>query len=135
LIPLDVAASVIVEVRNSSAELLHLTNPKPAAWNVIFRDIASTLKVDLVPYSDWISRLEASETDGVGEPHIAVRLLSFFKAVPVEGNTEAGGIPRLDITAARRVSPTLNDENLKPVGLEDVKKWLNYWKSAGLISF
>jgi hypothetical protein len=134
LIPLDLAASVIAEVRNSSAELLHLTHPKRVSWNVIFKDITSTLKVDLVPYRDWLSRLEASETEEV-DSHISIRLISHFKIIPIEGNGEAGGLPRLDITAARRASAILNDENFKLVGSEDVQKWLNYWKTAGLISF
>lgn len=105
-----------------------MTHPKPVAWNALFKYISATLGVELVPYSDWLSRLQASETHKAVGQNPALRLLDFYKSVPTESkSTEAAGLPILATDAARKVSHTLGDENLRPVGPEDAKKWLDYW--------
>lgn len=115
-------------MRNSSSEILHLSHPKPTAWNVLFKYIATTLNVDLVPYADWLARLQASETHKAVGQNPALRLLDFYKSVPTDtDSTEAAGLPKLVTDAARKASPALADGNLQPVGPEEAQKWLNYW--------
>lgn len=116
-------------MRDSSSEILHLTHPKSVAWNVLFSYIASKLQVDLVPYSDWLLRLEATETRVAVGQNPALRLLDFYKSVATKiDSTEAAGLPKLITDAARTASAALRNDSLLAVGPEDAQKWLEYWK-------
>lgn len=133
MIPLDLTASAIAEMRNSPEDTLHLVHPKPASWNSIFEYIATTLNVPMLSYSEWFSRLEAAEAV---ESNLTLPLFDFYKTInqAYEG-PEVAGFPTLSMDAAKRVCPMLADENLKPVGPEDAKRWLSYWKSIGVLKF
>lgn len=85
-------------------------------------------------YSEWVSRLEAANTVKAAEKNSALRLLDFYKAIDrAYDGPEAAGFPTLSMDAAKRVCPMLADQNLKPVGPEDAKKWLSYWRSVGAL--
>ncbi|CAL1703617.1 unnamed protein product [Somion occarium] len=70
-IPVDVVASAVVEITHSSSatsDVLNIVHPQPVPWNNVFSDIAKTLgsmsgqPVQLVPYADWLAKLEQYST-------------------------------------------------------------------------
>ena len=85
-VPIDVAASTVLDMlRNEGDErVLHLTAPRPASWNDVFRPIADALGVPLVSSSEWLDRFRASartEEEVVPKGESAHALLEFFESV------------------------------------------------------
>jgi hypothetical protein len=50
------------------------------------------------------------------------------------GIASARGISLLSIDEAQKVSETLRGDNLPQLGIEDVKRWLDYWRNMGSLS-
>jgi len=134
LIPLDLVGTIIVELRDCASEVLHLAQPKFVSWDFIFAYIAKIMGVPLVPYLEWFARLEASESEGqdVVEQNSAVRLLEFYR--PKTGASSGNvSFRKLVTSTAESAAPALRDANA--LGESDVQKWLDYWKTVGVISF
>jgi hypothetical protein len=138
---------MLAEMRNSSEPMLHLVHPNPVPWDAVFRRIASTLNVDLVPYSDWLARLESNRLEfereamtklgGGGStrrPNAFTLLDMFYKPVVIRSDlrTEAF-LPKVSTEIAQRVVPSFG--SMRQLNDDDVDKWLTYWKSTGLIEF
>jgi hypothetical protein len=135
---------MLVEMRNSPEPVLHLAHPNPVPWNAVFRRIASTLNVDLVPYSDWLARLESKrlefdgETTASGEkakrPNAFNLLDIFYRPALIHSDPETEAfLPKISTEVARRVVPSF--DSMRRLNDDDVDKWLTYWKSIGLIGF
>jgi hypothetical protein len=134
LIPLDLVGIVIVELRHSAAEVLHLAHPKSVSWEFLFGYIARTLGVPLVPYSQWLARLEASESEEQAVKHnSALRLLGFYRSIDINAGSRDASFRRLVTDLAESASPALRDT--LAIGEYDIQKWLGYWKSIGVITF
>jgi hypothetical protein len=91
--------------------------------------IASTLQVDVEPYSKWLEKLSADE-DVTASP--ALKLLPFFQSVdanPPDPAHEALGVVRLQSEKGQASSRTLAD--LAPLQKQDIEKWVRYWRSEG----
>ncbi|KAG6837399.1 putative NRPS-like protein biosynthetic cluster [Arthromyces matolae] len=133
-VPIDKAATSMVEMRKSPKMFLHLCHPRPVSWSTVFTLISRILKIPLVGYSTWLEALEDIESRANGgrdlgcEQPPALRLLDFFqsagRAVSSE-KTEAFGFPRLSMEVALSVTSAID---LPPLGEEDVTLWLKYWK-------
>ncbi|KAG8930870.1 hypothetical protein FRC02_003563 [Tulasnella sp. 418] len=141
-LPLHTAATAIIEMRDSSSEVLHLAHPRSVSWTEIFTPIAQALNVPLVPYSEWVARLDESlrtaksEMEAVRE-NPALRLIDFFRsnnADTVPPGREAGGLPKLATDIAVQVAPSLQEQNLPQLGEKDALSWVNYWKSTGFLA-
>ena len=97
--------------------------------------IAQRFGIPLVPWAEWLDRLEKSDSPTFGNENAALRLLGFYKAAKVEDDyRDAGGIARYDLTIAMSETAVLDLENLSDIGPDDVQKWLDFWESAGCIS-
>ncbi|OCH89652.1 acetyl-CoA synthetase-like protein [Obba rivulosa] len=122
-LPVDTAASALIEFSHSDEPVLHLIHPRPVSWNAIFTPIAERLRLELVSYSEWLNRLriadDAQADESVGQKSSALALREFFES----GVSEAD--MRLDTTKAVRASKTLQE--IRPLGKEDAMKWLNFW--------
>ncbi len=106
------------------------------AASIILQRVSSVLRIPLVPYSQWIGAIEQTSqnegSDRAASETPALQLLEFFRSQG-SGNTnngEAFGFPSLRTTNLEQ-SATLG--NLHQLGIEDVDKWLNYWRGAGFI--
>lgn len=96
--------------------------------------IAQKSDVPLVPWAEWLDRLEKSESTP-GNENAALRLLEFYKAAKVEDDyRDAGGIARYDLSIAMSETTVLDPENLSDIGPGDVQKWLDFWESIGCVS-
>ena len=140
LLPLQTTAQALVQVLGAKttppALHLHLVNPTPSQWDDVFGRVAEKLDVPLIPYREWLSKLkEASATDKNTQEHSALRLLDFYGSLAQGGGSEAGGLPSCNTEVARSVCPALNGEGLRGVTAEEIQRWLDYWKSLGLLKF
>jgi hypothetical protein len=133
---------MLVEMRNSSEPMLHLVHPNPVPWNAVFGRIASTLKVDLVPYSDWLARLESNRvefegeaTKKLGKKPSAFNLLDvFYRPAVIHSDPETEAfLPKVSTEVSRRVVPSFG--SMRQLNDDNVDRWLTYWKSIGLIEF
>lgn len=135
MLPAEIAAAAIVDLRSSTKEYLHISHPRPTPWDAVMGYIAQKLGVPLVSWAEWLSRLEKSKPSTLKNENAALRLLGFYKAARVEEHRDAGGIPRYDISIAMSETAVLNPEELSDVCSDDVQKWLDFWKSVGCISY
>ena len=97
--------------------------------------IAQKLNAPLVPWAEWLGRLEKSKASTSRNENAALRLLGFYKAARADDYRDAGGISRYDLSIAMSETAVLDPEKLSDIGSDDVQKWLNFWKSTGCISY
>ena len=125
-----------MDLRSSTKEYLHVSHPRPIPWNVIVGYVAQKFDIPLVPWAEWLNRLEKSEPSASENENAALRLLGFYKAAKVEADyRDAGGIARYDLSIAMSETTVLDPENLSSIGPDDVQKWLDFWESIGCISY
>ena len=140
LLPSQTTAQALVQTlgaKSASPSLhLHLVNPTPSRWDDVFDYISKELGVPLVPYHEWFSKLkEASTTVMNAQEHSALRLIEFYEALDDGNGFEVGGLPLCNTEVARSVCPVLNEEGLRAVKAEEIQRWLDYWKTLGLLKF
>ncbi|EED82934.1 predicted protein [Postia placenta Mad-698-R] len=134
-IPVDLAAATIVDMCDIAADTLHLVHPQPVGWNAIMEPLASKLNVPLVPYVEWLARLESLAEDGdVHATHAgktdkaALRLLYVYRkafATPERLEESMGLMPRVAMDKA--------EGSTQQLGPEDVERWLSYWRVTGFM--
>jgi hypothetical protein len=139
-ISLHTAGKAIIEMRDSPIPILHLVNPHPVSWSVLLKPIANELSVPLVPYAEWLRRLEKGFTERENadkedamhyskdhpEDNPALPLIHYFR---VAANRETFGFSHVGVEHAAQISHSLrNAEMLTP---EDALKWVQWWKQEG----
>jgi hypothetical protein len=132
-VPIDVAASAVLELRHAEHNLLNLVHPRPIEASTVSRALSTILDLPVVPYVTWLSSLEAlSSADSLSKdgPASAFSLLEFFRNLDADGRLE---VHNFDTDIIRRFSPIM--QQLVEWRLEslDVKKWVGYWKNAGYL--
>lgn len=100
----------------------------------MFSHASTVLGVPLIPFAQWISQLEKSEATGDSP---ALRLLDHYRRVGEleDPRLEAAGMVKFATDISRKESSVLGDPNMRRVDVGEVQKWLDWWKSAGLLSF
>ncbi|KAJ7448015.1 hypothetical protein FB451DRAFT_1289566 [Mycena latifolia] len=135
-IPVHIAAAALVDFLEEApaANILHLINPQPTAWSTLAKIIAVEFDVPLVPYPDWLSRIEdAPQTRENLKSFRALRLLPFFRRaanrqIRTEDSEDAFGFPKLDMAHALGSSKTLRSPDCQ-LREGDVANWMRYWRS------
>ena len=113
------------------AHTFHVVQPRGASFNVLIILVASWLELPLRPFHEWFSKLSEDHEaqSGLKQPRAAdnpaLRIFSYFDSAPI-------GTVRLDTSRAVRVSKVLA-EGAKPLGEENVRKWLSAWTSSGFL--
>lgn len=150
---MDVIAQTIVDMRNELVLAANLAHSRPVPCHDLFQLFSQELSLPIVPYADWVSKLEqataavsrlnnSAKITEFAEQVPASTLLEFFKAalksemaVIASGKEglEAMGFPMLVTENAKNASESF--KNAPTLGLEDVKAWLGYWKSVGFVSY
>ncbi|KAI0350525.1 acetyl-CoA synthetase-like protein [Trametes cingulata] len=133
-VPVDVAASALLEMLYAGERVMHLTSTSPVPWDTVFGALAEELEVRLVQAFDWLARLRQSaqyagsgtSPEDASEHEAAHNLLPFFEAAMSAKQVE------FDTEIAVRVSPSL--ARLDPLGKEDVKKWVRFWRDVGFFA-
>lgn len=139
--PTDVAAAAIVDMRTSHSPFVHLAHPKPVPFTTVMEPIAESLGVPIVPYAEWLAKLEkvledssASAVEAARE-NPALRLVDFYRVAGTgdDPQKEAFSGTRLEIKEAARASRTLGDPGLPTLGSADANRWMSYWKQIGVL--
>ncbi|KAJ7665037.1 acetyl-CoA synthetase-like protein [Mycena polygramma] len=127
-IPLDVAASVLLDISANGATdgVFHLVHPSPAHWSTFSNTAAKTLGVPSIPYRPWVDMLQRA---GATDPRVvhsnpALRLVDFF--------VNYRGAPLLSTERTLSISPTLRIT--KQLTGEDVERWILNWRKTGFLS-
>lgn len=120
---------------------LHIVHPRGVPFNTLIASAASSLNVPLVPYTEWLSKLsEEHKSQSYSDANLekaqstnpALRLFGFFQSARIGPEWEPLSVARLDTTRAVRVSSVLA-EGAKPLGEENVRKWLGAWRASGFL--
>jgi hypothetical protein len=110
-------------------------------FNTLLDSAASRLDVPLVPFPSWLSKLsEAHRAQSHSDADLertqvenpALRLFGFYESARTGPEWEPLWIARLDTTRAVRISNVLA-EGAKPLGEENVRKWLTAWRSSDFL--
>lgn len=139
---MDSSARAIAEMVGSDVSPLHLLHPRPVSWASIMEPLAKVLGLGIVPFEEWVNRLEKSGEDLTADKEVevmrqnpALKIIGTFiraKLAPPMCR-EAMGIPHLDSTQAQRVSSSLAPERLPELTVSDALRWVEYWKSIGFL--
>lgn len=143
-IPVHTAATAIIDFCHSEYSLINLVHPCPAKWSTIFSSFASVLNIPIIPYSEWLARLDQSAEDSGGASDAdnfrrnpGLRLLDWYHSAFAHDNdgpcADAMGFPKFDLTNALAASRVLADDSLPRLDIGDVKLWVDYWKSVGFL--
>lgn len=123
------------------AHTFHIVHPRGVPFNSLISSAASSLNVPLVPFTEWLSKLsEEHKAQSNSDANLekaqasnpALRLFSFYQSVRTGPEWEPLGVARLDTARAVRVSKVLA-EGAKPLGEENVRKWLSAWRKSGFL--
>ncbi|KZT61208.1 acetyl-CoA synthetase-like protein [Calocera cornea HHB12733] len=152
----DEAAQAIVQamshpaaVQDGEATYLHLVHPRPVAWDTLLAPLAKAVGCALVPYREWLERVEEAARDPTPvqvQENPATKLLAFFRSVgaaeerrvpsfgPGEGEgagadrpREAMGLPDLAVRRSAGLG------GMRELGEGDVRAWVGYWRAKGLL--
>ncbi|KAF8521638.1 hypothetical protein BU17DRAFT_87898 [Hysterangium stoloniferum] len=134
-VPLHTAATAIIELRHAKHDFAHIVHPRPVTWRSIVSHLAGALHVPIIPYNEWLSRLEASpKTDEALHRNPALHLIDFYKAsAPRSGfknvhDREAMGFAMYETTTTVVDAPCLHPSTLPQLGRDEVLLWVDYWK-------
>ncbi|KAJ7325472.1 hypothetical protein DFH08DRAFT_886685 [Mycena albidolilacea] len=138
-LPVSFAAEAIVDFLDArKVGIVHLVNPQPVAWRILAATVAAEFNdIPFVTYTEWLARLEGELTDAQSKRATslhALRLLPFFRSLnrSSSNDNDGFGFPRLDMTHALAASQSLRTRNSR-LGESDVKQWIKYWVSVGLL--
>ena len=135
--PVDIAAAIVAEFRHSKEQTLHLNHPHPVRWSLVMSHIAKIAGKPVVPYKTWLQRLKDSGAATTRDTNPALDFLGLYTSLAVsddsDGMREAFNFPRSDLTKALKESKTLRDLETRPLGPEDVERWMDYWKRKGFL--
>jgi hypothetical protein len=131
---MNVATSAIMDMQGAMNETFHLIHPRPTTWRTLMQPLAALLSVPLVPYAEWFARLKVS-ADIAERSLEALKLLDFFRQglKPPPARESMGLFPKVAGSRGMRVSPSLQGENVAPLGALDVAKWVQYWRCVGFL--
>ncbi|KAH9841056.1 uncharacterized protein C8Q71DRAFT_436612 [Rhodofomes roseus] len=141
-VPLATAASALAGLVHAAykKDVIHLIHPRPVTWSSLAAVIADELDVSLVPFAEWLSRLEALHDAPPRRPDArtevellrtvrALRVLPWYQGLQTSrSGTEALGFPALSVARAKELSPVLAEA--ASLSSEDVRKWLAFWRET-----
>lgn len=126
-------SAAIVEMRNTDVLVADLVHPNPISWNTVFSRFSELLNVPLVPYAEWLQKLE-SQLNVQGSDLHALRLLNMYKNIKLESGFDVEAtLANVADDNAKNGSSSL--KNAAKLTVEDADRWMGYWKSTGFLSF
>ena len=124
------------------AHTFHVVHPRGVPFNALMGSAARSLNVPLIPFPEWLSRLAEehksqwsrldANLERMQASNPALRLFSFYDTARMGPEWEPLRAARLDASRAMSVSKVLA-EGAKPLGEENVRKWLAAWRSSGFL--
>ena len=130
----------MIELRNTSKEFVHIVHPRLIPCETVIGFVSDALRVPIIPYNEWVARLEASpKTDKALCRNPALQLLDFYRAlvvpkdVPEMDGGGAMGSAMYDTTITVGEAPSLRPLQLAQLGRGDVESWIGFWRSTGAL--
>lgn len=121
-------SAAIVEMRNSDSQVAGLVHPNPISWNFVFRRFSELLNVPLVPYSEWLQKLE--EQLNVPESNLhALRLLNMYRNIKLDWGFETEAT-LANVMNGNATKGSKSLRNAAKLTINDVDKWMNYWEPS-----
>lgn len=139
-IPVDAAATALIEMRTSKSSTLHLAHPRPASWRAVVGPVGKEFNLEEVSYDEWMDRLEKSGRGLSAESEVemmrhnpALKIFDFFKDAQhgADRSPEAMGLPMMDVTEAQKSAPSLR--KLPLMSGRDAMNWVGYWRRIGFM--
>ena len=101
-----------------------------------------------MPYSEWLAKLEdynsqtelrlaaVSPAEETPRSLHALRLMPFYRSIAnrVGCGPNAFGMATLNLKEALKISSTIADTRLRQLRMQDVRRWLTYWRKIGMLS-
>ena len=114
---------------DSGEGALHLVAPRAVPWDAVFLPMAERLGLPVVPYEEWVARLEKSAADararaGVEQHDAAHNLVDFFKS------TGMGGA-EIVLSTDKAVKASKALASVRPIGREDALRYVQFWEKVG----
>ncbi|KAH7886572.1 acetyl-CoA synthetase-like protein [Phlebopus sp. FC_14] len=148
-LPVDVAAKALCDFRRAVHCTLHLVHPRPVQIESIMQTLSTELHLPVMPFSEWMVRLEKSASGGQGgitdlglQDIPALKILPFLREVRSkldryhediqEGRRDNMGFPILDMDKALCSSPGLRDTETS-IADANVLSWVQYWRRIGFL--
>ena len=136
--PIDLAASAIVELRNAPLSFINLCNPTPVLWSTLIKHYASSLNVPLVPYNEWYTRLEktsyqrfSSGDAGIISHNPVYKLVGFYGSLKDQRNEETEAFMGNKFeTNSVKLTKSLGNINISQLDTRDVERSLAHWKKT-----
>lgn len=132
----------------TTQQVVHLSHPRPVPWTDIITAAAEALApitdnkhLPLVPWSEWVRKLESCGTEDLKRVP-GLKLLPFYHRLAAGDSAlrmmdkieatqrEALGFGKIGMTKMQALSSTLCD--ISPLDLGDPARWISYWVSKGL---
>ncbi|GJJ05927.1 putative NRPS-like protein biosynthetic cluster [Clathrus columnatus] len=144
-IPVHKAASAIIELRHAPINFAHIVHPRPIKLTELIHSISEELQLPIIPFSDWVNRLEnLPKTEEILHKTHALHLIGFYKAgmPPLKGNAtdsfsnqhEVMGLPTFETSKTESAVEALNERNLPSITKEEVVGWIGYWRAKGVLN-
>lgn len=127
----------MIELRNAPISVAHVVHPRPVKWNELIRFISDELKLPVVPFADWVNRLEKlHQTEETLRKTQAVHLLELYKGAIrptnwVHNEQEVMGLATFKTEATTGVVEALSEKNLPQICKKDAMSWIGYWRRKG----
>ncbi|KAL1743867.1 hypothetical protein HDZ31DRAFT_39949 [Schizophyllum fasciatum] len=136
-VPMDAVAGTLVDTALSPdllAPSYNVVHPRPVSWSSVIGAVQRALAyaiqrdVPIVPFSEWISKLEAAASQsGVNAEDIpGVKLLEFFR-----GFSAGSGLGIFATSKIQAASKTLHD--VTALDQTDTDAWVAYWHETELL--
>jgi hypothetical protein len=123
------AAKALVEMLSSPHLVLHLAHPRRTSFSTLVRYGAEAYNIPIVPWSEWLSKLEAVARDpnvpAAVKKQPAIVLIRIFR----ELDEDSLGDAELDTTRAVQVADAMGQKELPRLNKEDVHNWVAFWKN------
>ncbi|KAJ7363860.1 acyl transferase domain-containing protein [Mycena albidolilacea] len=140
-IPVGLAARAILDFHQLSNETVHLVHPRPITWTWLISLIAADLNLVLVPYSEWLARLEYAakssfQSGSTTAPNqiAAVKLLDFYRIASHTTNEAQGVVESLGflpvVVMEKGLHASASLGGATPLTAHDVETWMLYWRSV-----
>ena len=148
----------------------NFVHPRPVQWDVLIKDVSNALSrenvvqesLPILPYEEWLSRLEAQVANATPDlieqivclswfarmssndsHHLysqpAIKLADFFRGLKMSMNSAPGPETVREAAGgpmfATEKSQQISEEiaHLPPLSEVDASMWIKYWKTTGFI--
>ncbi|GKZ39195.1 hypothetical protein AbraIFM66950_012064 [Aspergillus brasiliensis] len=130
-LPLDIAAATVSELLLNTAPLrtvYHIENPVRQPWSELLASLSAHLGLPIIPYKEWLNRMETNRDGVTGSLNPAMNLREFF----VEDflHMSCGSVV-MSTTQTTSVSAALR--SAKPVSPGTLALYIEQWRRAGFL--